>query len=374
MLADLREKLGWFQGALAAVRAHGPAARQDAGKALLTQFHEIVALRRGAGKLDPDEYYQYRLYDDSRFTWSQKAEFLGRRLENGLVPVLGEDWWIGLAHDKLVTAAFLRGLGYPTPEIYGVYHPWRASGGARTLPTREALTSFLRGRGEQALVAKPVTGMWGRHVLAIRRYDPADDTVVLTNQSRLSPEQVADRFDERADPSGTLLQELLEPHPCLRELCGPRICSVRMVSLVDDAGPRLLSCVWKVATGASMADNYWEPGNLIAPIEPDTGRVGRPFTGLGRDIQYVDRHPDTGRPLTGVVLPEWQTAVSLCLDATRCIPGIPMQAWDVALTSRGPVLLEVNVNGGMRLPQLAAGAGLYRGEFRTFLHRFGYPA
>ena len=374
MLADLREKLGWFQMALATVQTHGPAARRDAGKPLLAQFREIVSLRRGAGKLDPDEYYQYRLYDDARFSWSQKAEFLGRRLENGLVPVLREDWWIGLAHDKLVTAALLRGLGYPTPEIYGVYHPWRAWGSAPTLPTRQALTAFLRSRGDQPLVAKPVTGMWGKHVLAIRRYDPADDHVVLTNQSRLSPEQVADRFDARDDPSGTLLQELLEPHPSLLELCGPRICSVRMVSLVDQAGPRLLSCVWKVATGAAMADNYWEPGNLIAPIEPETGRVGRPFTGLGRDIQFVEKHPDTGQPLTGLLLPEWRSAVAMCLDATRCIPGIPMQAWDVALTSRGPVLLEVNVNGGMRLPQLAAGAGLYRGEFRIFLQQFGYPA
>jgi hypothetical protein len=52
---------------------------------------------------------------------------------------------------------------------------------------------------------------------------------------------------------------------------------------------------------------------------------------------------------------------------------LPMQAWDIALTSRGPVLLEVNVNGGMRLPQLCAEAGLLRGEFAAFLSRFGFP-
>lgn len=354
------------------MRAQGPAARQDTGKSLSAQFREIVALRRGSGKLDPDEYYQYCLYDDRRFTWPQKTEFLGRRLENGLIPVLREGWWIGLAHDKLVTAAFLRGLGFPVPDTYALYHPWRAFDGAAALPTRRALVAWLRGGTDRPFVAKPVTGMWGTHVMAICRYEPAIDALHLTNGTRMTPDAIADAFDGRRDPGGTVLQELLLPHADVREACGERICSVRMVAVVDAPGPRLIATVWKIATGGSMADNYWEPGNLIASVDPQTGRIGRPFTGLGRNIQFVETHPDTGRRLTGFELPDWRRAVELCLDAARSVPGIPMQAWDVALTSRGPVLLELNVNGGMRLPQLAAGAGLYRGEFRTFLQRFGY--
>ena len=49
-----------------------------------------------------------------------------------------------------------------------------------------------------------------------------------------------------------------------------------------------------------MADNYWEPGNLIAPIDPESGIVGRTFTGLGLSIHHVDAHPDTGRLLPGL--------------------------------------------------------------------------
>jgi hypothetical protein len=108
-------------------------------------------------------------------------------------------------------------------------------------------------------------------------------------------------------------------------------------------------------------------------VESTTGRVGRPFTGLGRDIRHHDQHPDTGRTLTGATLPDWQQAVKLCLDVTATLPGIPMQAWDIALTSRGPVILEVNVNGGMRLPQLTRQGGLYTDEMREFLAAHGFP-
>jgi hypothetical protein len=221
-------------------------------------------------------------------------------------------------------------------------------------------------------IVKPIFGMWGRDIHAIREYDRHNDRVVLANGTELEVQALLKRFHFNFS-HGLLFQELLKPHPAIAEVCGARICSVRIVTLVDARGPRLLSTLWKVATGSSMADNYWEPGNLVAPVDPESGEVGQAITGLGRDIRCIDRHPDTGRRLRGVILPDWAEAVAVCLRATASLPGIPMQAWDVALTDRGPVLLEVNVNGGMRLPQLVIDTGLYRGHFKQFLKQYGYP-
>jgi hypothetical protein len=354
------------------IRTQGPAARRDSGKSIAAQAAEIVALRRGVGRLGADEYYQYRLYDDRRFTWEQKKQFLGRWMEDALVPILKETGWLGLANDKVIAYAFLRGLGFPIPEPFAVYHAWRHCGGIPVHRTKAALEQAVRTLG-RSFVAKPVNGMWGRNVTAVRAYDPSRDAVVLTNGSVLGVEALVERIDHVNEMGGMLLQELLAPHPSIQERCGDRICSVRMVTVIDQRGPRLIATVWKVATGGSMADNYWEPGNLIAPIDPESGVVGRTFTGLGLNIRHVDTHPDTGQALPGFELPDWRQAVELCLSATGAIPRLPMQAWDIALTSRGPVLLEVNVNGGMRLPQLCAEAGLLRGEFATFLSRFGFP-
>jgi glutathione synthase/RimK-type ligase-like ATP-grasp enzyme len=371
-LSSLTRKAQHSRAIVDVLRKHAPAARRDTGKPILSQAREIIALARGVGRLDPDEYYQYRLYDDRRFTWEQKTQFLGRRLENELIPVLNETWWLGLANDKLISYAFLRGLGYPVPEPYAVFHGWREGGHVPALRTRAALADFIR-TINRPFVAKPVYGMWGRNISAVMSYEADRDAVRLTSGEEVDLAAFVERLDRIPDRGGILLQELLEPHPAIREQCGQRICSIRMVTIVDRRGPRLLATVWKVATGRAMADNYWEPGNLVGPIDPETGTVGRTFTGLGREIRDVERHPDTGRTLPGFTLPDWRAAVDLCLSATSAIPRLPMQAWDVALTSRGPVLLEVNVNGGMRLPQLCANAGLYRGEFVDFLARFGFP-
>ena len=354
------------------VRHTGSLAKQDTGKSLTAQLLEALALRCGPGKLAVDEYYQYRLYDDTRFTWTQKKAFLGRLMEKRLVRVFHARRWGGLVNDKLAMYAFFEGVGLPTPRTYAAFHHVRQLANIRVLHTDRELAEFLRRELPTPCIAKPVYGMWGRDVTAIQRYDCSSDRLILQNGTELDVDTFLERFTFKSH-GGVLFQELLRPHPLIADLCGPRICSVRIVTLIDENGPRLLSTLWKVATGGSMADNYWEPGNLVAPVDPVSGTVGRTFTGLGRDIRYVDVHRDTGRHLPGTILPDWADAVALCLQATASLPRVPMQAWDLALTDRGPVLLEVNLNGGMRLPQLVVDSGLYQGQFKDFLKNYGYP-
>jgi hypothetical protein len=64
--------------------------------------------------------------------------------------------------------------------------------------------------------------------------------------------------------------------------------------------------------------------------------------------------------------PNWTTLTGLCLKAARAFPGLRMQAWDVAPTERGPVLVEVNIGGDFNLPQLAHATGLMDERFRAF--------
>jgi Sugar-transfer associated ATP-grasp len=97
------------------------------------------------------------------------------------------------------------------------------------------------------------------------------------------------------------------------------------------------------------------------------GTVTRVIQGTGPDQVEVTRHPDTDQPLIGATLPDWAALTELCLRAARAFPGLRMQAWDIALTERGPVLVEVNIGGDFNLPQLAHASGLMDERFRAFV-------
>ena len=88
-----------------------------------------------------------------------------------------------------------------------------------------------------------------------------------------------------------------------------------------------------------------------------SGRVVRVIQGTGADQAELERHPDSEQPLIGAMLPEWAALHRAVPESGARFP-LRMQAWDVALTERGPVLVEVNIGGDFNLPQLAHGSGL----------------
>ena len=90
---------------------------------------------------------------------------------------------------------------------------------------------------------------------------------------------------------------------------------------------------------------------------------------LGLDLQdgeLVDQFSDRNLHLLRGILERY------FFWATANLPGLTIQAWDVAISPRGgPVLVKVNSGGDFNLPQLAAGRGLLTGDFAAFVERHG---
>jgi len=73
--------------------------------------------------------------------------------------------------------------------------------------------------------------------------------------------------------------------------------------------------------------------------------------------ERIDEHPDTGHPLAGLELPEWDSFLHL---AARCyeMTGLGYLGVDIVLDrDLGPLLLELNARPGLNI-QIASGAGL----------------
>ncbi len=170
----------------------------------------------------------------------------------------------------------------------------------------------------------------------------------------------------------SLIQRRLAPHPSLARLFGPRLWSVRVLVLLGPDGPLIHRAVVKIATGRNPADNFWRAGNLIGAIELGTGHIVRIVQGVGAQMSVNGVHPDAGQPIVGTPLPCWQDLTALVTEAARLLPGVRTQSWDIALTERGPVPLEVNFGGDLNLAQLAQGAGVLDDGYSDHLRRCGY--
>ena len=60
-------------------------------------------------------------------------------------------------------------------------------------------------------------------------------------------------------------------------------------------------------------------------------------------------HPDTGVRFEGHAVPFYEEAVALCRRAhLALVPDLFLIGWDVAITPRGPLILEPNLFPGLR--------------------------
>lgn len=330
---------------------------------------EVLALRRGPGKLTSSEYFTYRLWEPS-LTRADRLAFVGKQAQERMHHACNDMAWLAPVADKLLFHTVMTGAGFATPELLAVIHPSRVIPGVPALRSHDALTAFLRDPANYPLFAKPIGGKYSLDVHSLDAYRPSTDGVTLCGGEERRVEDLARLLVARQD--GFLLQRRLSPPGEWTSNFGPRLCSVRVVVHLRAAGPSIHRAVLKLATGSNPADNFWRSGNLLGAVDVRTGRVDRVVAGTGLGMTVDARHPDTGRPIVGTLISDWQCLTSMVEAASQLFPGIRTQSWDIAITNRGMVSLEVNWGGDLNLAQLAYGAGVLDDDYRDHLRSCGY--
>jgi hypothetical protein len=321
-----------------------------------------------------DDFFWYRLYDrsrpfDERMSWLSlpdrlRVEFRMNPREHQLI-----------LRDKAASGAHLESFGIATPRILGIAAPSPvADTGYRSIRTIDELADLLAEAPADGVVCKPAFGMRGFDVQVFRdagrhgltHLDGSPWTVDDLWQLMSRPGSASLQFGGTAS---WLIQERLPPHPALLRIHGPTTGCVRIVSMkFDDGSVELLTPVWKIPVGLAGVDNL-SFGALIAPVDIGTGVAGEAVS-ITTHVRY-DRHPDTGEKLNDVTLPDWDGVVLLARSAAAAFPKLRSLGFDIALTSSGPQLIEVNPFWAPQLIQVPSGTGLVRGRFLEFLEELG---
>ena len=322
----------------------------------------------GPGKLSAGEYFYYKLYAGN-VTEESALRFVGKAAQTKMHRACCDPIWFAAALDKLLFLQTMRGAGVPVPETLAVFDPHGHRSHERSIQSPQAMKVFLDNPENYPLFAKPIDGMYS--VGAIAMTDVDSGTVHVRGAGNVASRDIVDFMGEMSD-AGYLIQRTMRPNPRLVEAFGGTLASVRFLVLLGDEGPRIESAVIKIPCSANIADNFWRTGNMLGAVEIDNGQISRVVTGTGANLARIDVHPETGVDMTGLELPDWSAATSLCLRAAGALPGLTTQSWDIALTAKGPVAMEVNWGGDLNLHQLAHGRGALTPEFAAHLRKRGY--
>ena len=89
---------------------------------------------------------------------------------------------------------------------------------------------------------------------------------------------------------------------------------------------------------------------------------------IGGDYELCPCHPVSGKLIEGFRIDGWQDAISVLERASLAMSPFRMQHWDIAFTTRGPVILEMNFIGDIGSMQVNGPPGIFTEQFSTFLN------
>jgi hypothetical protein len=206
-----------------------------AGKKSSAIVREIGFLRLGPGKLTPEEFFWFRLWD-TPLEKADKRRFVGKIAQHPMHVAAGTREWFAASADKILFQSIMDGVALPTPELIAITQVGRFVPQAPTITDAGELAEKLRDPSLYPLFAKQVTGKYSLSVLSADDFDEAADEVMLLDGTR---RKVADVAASLIGRSGYLIQRRLAPAEVLAGRFGPRLrlWSARLLVLAPQTAP-----------------------------------------------------------------------------------------------------------------------------------------
>lgn len=143
--------------------------------------------------------------------------------------------------------------------------------------------------------------------------------------------------------------------------------TMRVVTLIcADGTVRVMAGVIRIGRKGKFADNFHHQG-IAALIDVKTGIVKT--TGVDRDFRRYVVHPDSGVPIVGFQIPEWEKIVETVKKAAMIVPDMRYIGWDVAVNKNHDIILiEGNPGADPDVTQIPDQVGKWP-EFQKYLQQ-----
>lgn len=350
------------------VAAATVAVARQYGVSPLRQLREFTSLYLGPNKLASNEYYAAQLYR-TELDKAAKRQFVGAKSNLALNTRLSPPEIArrsDFLRDKVLVSALLGQLGLSATQTQAVFSQSRGFGALRTLRTADEISAFLASDARYPVFGKPVSGSKSVGSALFQSFDPETKIVTLGNGRTANVYKLAEEI-VRDYPRGFVFQTAVAQDPGVSALIGEALGCLRVVTAMEETGPRVLYAVWKIPAPDAMSDNFWQSGSMLGEVDTANGKVVQVRRGTGLKTEAVETHPTSGKPILGFEIPRWAEVQDLAKAAHAISPENGVLGWDIGLSDKGPVIIECNSNPFHTLYQLASGRGILNDEFKPVL-------
>ena len=159
-------------------------------------------------------------------------------------------------------------------------------------------------------------------------------------------------YFENAIQNRIFFEEVVVQHPDLNRLCEKSVNTMRIITFNDHGKSRIIWMGLRVGNGVNAIDNFHAKG-MAVKIDENTGKlIGN---AIDKDLNEYEEHPVSHVKFDGFQIPCFDEAKKMVLEASLRSDKILVVGWDVAVSDKGPVIIEGNRRPGFDLVQVLSG-------------------
>ena len=138
----------------------------------------------------------------------------------------------------------------------------------------------------------------------------------------------------------------------MNKLCDKSVNTMRIMTFNDNGKPRIIWLGLRVGNGVNSIDNFHAQG-MAVNIDINSGKlIGN---AIDKDLNQYSVHPVTHTKFDGFQIPCFEEAKEMVLKASLESDKILVVGWDVAISDKGPVIIEGNRRPGFDIVQVLSG-------------------
>lgn len=278
--------------------------KQRSGKSYLYIIFDMIncGIKYQAGYMD------YALFEMYNLNASQRKTVVTRGINNGFIKRFNNPEYIEVFEDKRkFNSAFSQFL----------HREWIDAETATDIE----LELFVNKNTQ--FMAKPAKGMCGKGIEKLS-FNDFESLYELKAYLRLKELFV--------------LEEVIVQHAVMSKLHPKCVNTCRVITLFKDGKANVVAAYLRIGNGKHV-DNF-NSGGMVVPVDEESGEIVYPA--INKNSELFDVHPLTGTPIKGFKVPDWSLVTDLAKRASLVVPQVGLVGWDIALTEKGPVIIEGN--------------------------------
>lgn len=182
------------------------------------------------------------------------------------------------------------------------------------------------------------------------------DGLAGTDVKKMSIKDVetTEKFYEYLKEKNMFLEEFIIQDAEWGKICPNSVNTIRAMTRIINGKAELFYAAARIGNGTAVVDNFHQ-GGVGVRIDMDKGTlIGN---AVSKDLEEVECHPASGVKFDGFKIPYWNEIKQMVCEAAMVNPDVKVVGWDVAISNKGPLLIEANRRPGFDLVQVLENKG-----------------